>query len=52
VLVYGTGWLVTYPQCRKTRVVGRQAIMTGHWLQCPFCAKGTASDAGYALESR
>ncbi len=42
----GTGWLVTCPACNKTRVVGRQAIMSGRWLRCPFCAEGMALDAG------
>ncbi len=33
----GTRWVVQCAQCGQTRTVGRQAVMSGAWLRCPWC---------------
>jgi hypothetical protein len=39
----GTGWVTTCPICFRSRVIGRQAIMSGAWLRCPFCEQEETS---------
>jgi hypothetical protein len=35
----GTGFIATCATCGRSRLVHRDAIMSGRWMDCPHCTQ-------------